>query len=146
MVAIPVPPIPIDSDVYDRLHAPLTTAYHEAGHCIAAMSLGHEVTRLTLESCRTGYRRNDAMAHWTEAVICMAGPLAEGRRRFDVTLFMRSPPKPLARLSRPTSPKAAWSRQPPSRHPQRVKGDGMRVVLDLFREWGAGGGGRAKRY
>jgi hypothetical protein len=73
-------------------HDPMVTAIHEAGHAVVALALGHEVTRLSLEFCRTRYRRNDEIAWWNEAVISMAGAAAEQRLMHypeDVLAMMR---------------------------------------------------------
>jgi hypothetical protein len=43
------------------------------------LALGHEVTALSLERCRTRYRCNDAMAWWNKAVISLAGAPTEQR-------------------------------------------------------------------
>jgi hypothetical protein len=78
MIAIPVPPLPVDADVYDKLHAPLTFAYHEAGHAVVARSLSLEVLMLELKFCRVG-RRDDPLACWSQAIVAVAGPAAEQR-------------------------------------------------------------------
>jgi hypothetical protein len=79
MIAISVPALPVDSDVYHRLHAPLTIAYHEAGHAVVARSLSVEVTELTLECCRTRCRGDNPISCWSQAVTALAGPMAERR-------------------------------------------------------------------
>jgi hypothetical protein len=53
MVAFPPPPLLVDSGVFDKLHAPLTAAHHEAGHACVALALSLEVTGFDLKACRT---------------------------------------------------------------------------------------------
>jgi hypothetical protein len=99
MVAIPACPYPVDARVYDLLGAPLTVAHHEAGHCIVARALSLEVTKLTLECCRT--------------VVALAGPTAE--RRFTaypvgVALRLRSSAWKVDYGQRPTLAPIGWRR------------------------------------
>jgi hypothetical protein len=54
-------------------------AYHESSHAVVALALGHQVTHLSLDHCRTRYRVGDEMASWNEAVIAISGPMAELR-------------------------------------------------------------------
>jgi hypothetical protein len=57
----------------------LADAHHEAGHAVIARGLGIEVTRIALDSIRTLQRRDDPMASFKQAVICLSGPMAEIR-------------------------------------------------------------------
>jgi hypothetical protein len=56
------------------------TAYHEAGHCVAAHALGHQVISVSADGVYEQYRRNPN-ATLTRAVIALCGPMAEHRYR-----------------------------------------------------------------
>jgi hypothetical protein len=73
----------------------MVVAIHEAGHAVAALSLSIQVRCVTLEACSTR-RRDDPIAHWSQAVVAMAGPAAEQK-------FAGYPPDRLAMMWR-----SAW--------------------------------------
>jgi hypothetical protein len=52
-------------------------ATHEAGHAVAAAVLGIRITAATASGVHTLHRRGDPDAHRREAIIAMAGPMAE---------------------------------------------------------------------
>jgi hypothetical protein len=76
MVAFPPPVYPLDPEVYDRAHSPLTLAIHESGHAVVALSFGIAVTGLDLYHCRTR-RRDDPISYWMQAVTALSGPASE---------------------------------------------------------------------
>jgi hypothetical protein len=78
MTALPVPPLAVDSDIYAKLHAPLSFAFHEAGHAVVARSLSIEVTGVALKYCQTR-RREDPISCWSQAIVACAGPESEQR-------------------------------------------------------------------
>jgi hypothetical protein len=60
----------------------ILTSVHEAGHAVIALVLGHAVMHASLaDGVRTRYRRGDHAAQLREAMIALAGPLAEQRCR-----------------------------------------------------------------
>jgi hypothetical protein len=75
------------------LGAPLTKAYHEAGHCIA-LALSFKVVRVDLEYCRVR-RRDDPIGHWSQSIVACAGPVSEQR-------YARYPPNVIGALRRST--------------------------------------------
>lgn len=54
-------------------------AYHEAGHAVAAIALGTPVKRASLDRVTTWVRPGCERAQRNEAIIALAGPLAEDR-------------------------------------------------------------------
>jgi hypothetical protein len=57
---------------------PLARAYHEAGHAVVALALGHEVTALSLDECHSEFVESPG-AWFAGAVVAMAGPAAQMR-------------------------------------------------------------------
>ena len=57
------------------------TAVHESGHAVIARAIGHGVVSVSLDGARTRYRRGDHHAHLCEAMVALAGPLAEQHYR-----------------------------------------------------------------
>jgi hypothetical protein len=56
-------------------------AYHEAGHAVIARALDQQVVSVALsDGVRTRYRR-DAVGQRYTAIVALAGPVAEDRRR-----------------------------------------------------------------
>ena len=93
MVAVSFGPYPVEPKLYDLIHSREAVAYHEAGHCVVARALSLEVSKLTLDCCRTRRRGENPISLWSEAVTALAGPMAE--RRFaaypaGVVLQLRS--------------------------------------------------------
>jgi hypothetical protein len=57
-------------------------AVHEAGHAVIARVISHGVLRVSLkDGTHTRYRHGDHLMHLYEAMIALAGPLAEQRYR-----------------------------------------------------------------
>ena len=57
------------------------TAHHEAGHCLAALSLGHRVKNITDEGViELGLKSNPNLI-FNRALIAASGPMAEHRFR-----------------------------------------------------------------
>jgi hypothetical protein len=73
------PAAAVDAEVYERLHAPMSFAVHEAGHAVVARALSLEVVRVELKFCRVGRCRDDPIARWSQAIVAVAGPAAEQR-------------------------------------------------------------------
>ena len=60
---------------------PDMTAFHEAGHAVAAIALGTPIKRASLDRVTTLVRPGCPQAQRNEAIIALAGPAAEAKFR-----------------------------------------------------------------
>jgi hypothetical protein len=81
--AWPAPPRPATRGDVRRAAAEeqTLTAVHESGHAVVARAIGHGVVSVSLDGARTRYRRGEPHAHLCEAMVALAGPLAEQHYR-----------------------------------------------------------------